>query len=75
MHHLNLGVWSFLAEPAAGLLSTARGGGLGRLPEGLIAGSAALAANTLFAFSNAAAKLLHSWRRSLLFAVSVAGRP
>jgi len=68
LHHLNLGVWSFLAEPAAGLLSTARGGGLARLPEGVIAGSTALAANTLFAFSNAAAKLLHSWRRSLLLA-------
>lgn len=33
LHHLGLGVWSFLAEPAAGLLRTTRGGGIRRLPE------------------------------------------
>lgn len=69
LHHLNLGVWSFLSEPAAGLLTTARGGSLAALPQGVAAGTAALAANTVFAFSNAAAKLLTSWRRSLLLAV------
>ena len=69
LHHLNLGVWSFLSEPAAGLMSTARGGPLAALPQGVAAGTTSLAANTLFAFSNAAVKLLTSWRRSLLLTV------
>jgi hypothetical protein len=66
---LNMGVWSFLSEPAAGLLNTARGGPLSALPQGVAAGTSALVANTVFAFSNAAVKLLTSWRRSIILEV------
>ena len=62
-HHLGLGVWAFLAQPAAGLVDTARGAGPLRLLSGLADGCQDLLGNTLFAFSNATAKASTALRK------------
>ena len=56
IHHLGLGVWAFLASPAAGLVASARGRGPLRLAMGLVDGFRGLLAHVVFAISNAAAK-------------------
>lgn len=55
-HHLGLGVWSFLAYPAVGLVDSARGRGSLRLLIGLQEGFKSLVGNFVFAISNATAK-------------------
>ena len=56
IHHLGLGVWAFLASPAAGLVASARGRGPLRFAMGLVDGFRGLLAHVVFAISNAAAK-------------------
>ena len=48
IHHLGLGVWAFLASPAAGLVASARG----------------LLAHVVFAVSNASAKWSGAMRKA-----------
>eukprot|EP00887_Chlorella_sp_A99_P007395 scaffold2.g7395.t1 len=55
-HHLGLGVWSFLANPAAGLVESARQRGPAQFFWGLASGTQGLFQNVVFAFSNAASK-------------------
>lgn len=55
-HHLGLGFWSFLANPAAGLVGGVRGQGGQRIVQGFTGGIQSLLGNTVFAFSNATAK-------------------
>ena len=62
-HHLGLGVWAFLAQPAAGLVDTARGAGPLRFLRSLVEGCEALLSNTLFALSNATAKASTALRK------------
>jgi Vacuolar-sorting-associated 13 protein C-terminal len=66
LHHLGLGFWSFLADPAAGLVQSARGGGLAQFTAGLSSGTRALLSNIVFAFSNATAKMSGAIRKGLL---------
>lgn len=55
-HHLGLGVWSFLAYPAVGLVDSARGRGPWRIIAGVQEGCSSLIGNVVFAISNATAK-------------------
>ncbi|KAK9798969.1 hypothetical protein WJX73_003190 [Symbiochloris irregularis] len=64
-HHLGLGVWSFLAYPAVGLVDTARGQGPWRIIVGLQEGFSSLLGNIVFAISNATAKTSAAMRRPL----------
>ena len=64
-HHLGLGFWSFLANPAAGLVGGARGQGGQRIVQGFTGGVQSLLGNTVFAFSNATAKAAGSARKVL----------
>lgn len=64
-HHLGLGVWSFLAYPAVGLVDSARGQGPWRFVIGLKEGVSSLLGNTIFALSNAAAKTSAAMRQVL----------
>ena len=76
-HHLGLGFWSFLANPAAGLVGGARGQGGQRIVQGFMGGVQSLLGNTVFAFSNATAKAAGSARKvpRLLCIWPVAARP
>ena len=62
-HHLGLGVWAFLAQPAAGFVDSARGAGPLRFFSSLAAGCQDLINNTLFALSNATAKATAALRK------------
>lgn len=62
-HHLGLGVWSFLASPAAGLMDTARGRAPQRLAAGVALGLRGLVSNTVYGFSNATAKMSGAARK------------
>ena len=62
-HHLGLGFWSLLANPAAGLVESAQGKGPRRIAEGFIEGLHGLIANTVYAFSNATVKASNSARK------------
>lgn len=62
-HHLGAGVWSFLASPAAGLVEGARGRAPERFAAGLAAGLRGLLSNTVYAFSNATAKMSGAARK------------
>jgi hypothetical protein len=64
VHHLGLGVWSFLASPAAGLVQSARGRGPRHLFAGVWSGTAALLRNVIFALSNATAKASGAARKA-----------
>ena len=62
-HHLGLGVWSFLAYPAVGLVDSARGQGPWRIVVGLQEGVSSLVGNTVFGISNAWAKASDGFRQ------------
>ena len=62
-HHLGLGVWAFLASPAAGLMQGARGRGPQHLAAGFAAGLRGLLGNTVFGLSNATAKMSGAARK------------
>lgn len=62
-HHLGLGFWSFLANPAAGLVESAQGKGPHRIALGLVEGFRGLISNIVYAFSNATVKALSSARK------------
>lgn len=62
-HHLGLGVWAFLAQPAAGFVDSARGAGPLRFFSSLAAGFQDLVNNTIFALSNATAKATAALRK------------
>lgn len=62
-HHLGLGFWSFLANPAAGLVESAQGKGPQRIAVGFVEGLRGLAANIVYAFSNATVKASSSARK------------
>lgn len=62
-HHLGLGVWSFLASPAAGLMEGARGGRPQHFAAGVARGARALVGNTVYGLSNAAAKMSGAARK------------
>lgn len=66
LHHLGLGVWSFVSEPTAGLLEGARGHGFAAFREGVRSGTSALINNTIFAISNATTKMSGAARNRLL---------
>lgn len=66
LHHLGLGVWSFVAEPTAGLLEGARGHGFAAFLKGVRSGTSALINNTIFAFSNATTKMSGAAHNRLL---------
>ncbi|PSC70464.1 Methionine gamma-lyase isoform A [Micractinium conductrix] len=55
-HHLGLGVWAFLASPAAGLVESARQRGPRQFLWGVASGTRGLFQNVVFALSNAATK-------------------
>eukprot|EP00803_Ostreobium_quekettii_P009393 evm.model.scf_204.12 EVM.evm.TU.scf_204.12 scf_204:78769-93194(-) len=62
IHHLGLGVWSLVANPAAALVEAPHRGPLG-VAVGLGSGVRSLLANTIFGFSNATAKMsLAAWK-------------
>lgn len=63
IHHLGLGVWAFLASPASGLVEGARRGAPERIAAGMLAGTRGLIANTVYAFSNATAKMSGTARK------------
>eukprot|EP00884_Botryococcus_braunii_P001070 jgi/Botrbrau1/10964/Bobra.0383s0018.1 len=66
IHHLGLGFWSFIANPAVGLVESARGQGPLRFAEGILHGMLGLLSNSIFAVSNAMAKLLSAARKGLV---------
>ena len=68
IHHLHLGVWSFLASPAQGLKESTRGGHLNlpRLLDGFVEGSRSLASNVALAVSSATAKTTNAARKGLV---------
>lgn len=68
IHHLGLGVWSFLASPAQGLKESTQGGGLNlpRLLDGFVEGSRSLASNVALAVSTATSKTTETARRGLI---------
>ena len=68
IHHLGLGVWSFLASPAQGLKESTQGGGLNlpRLLDGLLEGCSSLASNVALAVSTATSKTTETARRGLI---------
>jgi len=63
IHHLGLGVWSFLASPASGLVEGARRGAPERIAAGMLEGTRGLLTNTVYAFSNATAKISGTARK------------
>ena len=63
IHHLGLGVWSFLASPASGLVEGARRGAPERIAAGMLDGTRGLITNTVYAFSNATAKMSGAARK------------
>ena len=63
IHHLGLGVWSFLASPASGLVEGARRGAPERIAAGVVDGTRSLITNTVYAFSNATAKMSGTARK------------
>ena len=63
IHHLGLGVWSFLASPASGLVEGARRGAPERIAAGVVDGTRSLVTNTVYAFSNATAKMSGTARK------------
>ena len=62
-HHLGLGFWSFLVNPAAGLVESAQGKGPQRIAVGFVEGFHSLIANIVYAFSNATVKASTSARK------------
>lgn len=66
VHHLRLGVWSFLATPAAGLVESAREWGPRAFLLALQQGTTQLLANVVFAFSNATTKASRAAHRALV---------
>lgn len=68
IHHLGLGVWSFLASPAQGLKESTQGGGLNlpRLLDGFVEGCSSLASNVALAISTATSKTTETARRGLI---------
>lgn len=68
IHHLQLGVWSFLASPAQGLKEGTRGGRLNlpRLADGFVEGARSLASNVVLAVSSATAKTTSAARKALI---------
>ena len=65
-HHLGLGVWSFLASPAAGLVESARKRGIQQFLTGFVTGTKGLFENVVFALSNAAAKGAGAARKAIV---------
>lgn len=63
IHHLGLGFWSFLANPAAGFVDSATGHGPLRFAEGIVQGLLGLFTNSIYAVSNATAKLSSAARK------------
>jgi hypothetical protein len=63
VHHLGLGFWSILASPAAGFVDSARGHGPLRFAEGVIQGFRGLFSNSIYAVSNATAKMSGAARK------------
>ncbi len=68
IHHLGLGIWSFLASPAQGLRESTQGGGLNlpRLINGFAEGSRSLTSNVVLAVSTATSKTTATARRGLI---------
>lgn len=68
LHHLGLGVWSFLASPAQGIMESTQGGGLNlpRLLGGFVQGCHSLTNNVLLAFTTSTAKTASAVRRGLV---------
>lgn len=62
-HHLGLGFWSLLANPAAGLVQSARGQGPQHFAAGLRSGLSSLVGNVVFAFGSATAKASSSAKK------------
>lgn len=71
IHHLGLGVWSFLASPASGLVEGARSGAPERIAAGMLDGTRGLITNTVYAFSNATAKMTGTARKVCAVALEV----
>ncbi len=67
VHHLGFGLYSFLMQPAAGLVGTARGQGFGAIGHGLEEGIRALVSNVVIAMTNATAKGASQGRRVMSF--------
>ncbi len=67
VHHLGFGLYSFLMQPAAGLVGSARGQGLSAIARGLEDGVKGLVSNVIIAVTNATAKASSQGRRSLAF--------
>jgi hypothetical protein len=75
IHHLGLGVWAFLASPAAGLVASARGRGPLRFATGLADGVRGLLAHVVFAVSNASAKWSGAMRKARAWLLARSARP
>ncbi len=56
-------MWSFLASPASGLVEGARRGAPERIAAGMLDGTRGLITNTVYAFSNATAKMSGAARK------------
>ena len=67
LHHLGLGVWSFLASPAQGIMESTQGGGLNlpRLLGGFVQGCHSLTNSVILAFTTSTAKIASAVRRGL----------
>lgn len=67
LHHLGLGVWSFLASPALGIVESTQGGGLNlpRLLGGFVQGCHSLTNSILLAITTSTAKAASATRRAL----------
>lgn len=67
LHHLGLGVWSFLASPAQGIIESTQGGGvnLPRLLSGFVQGCHSLTNNVVLAFTTSTVKIASAVRRGL----------
>ena len=66
VQHLGLGVWAFLASPAAGLVESARQRGPRQFLLGVAGGTQGLFQNVVFAVSNAATKASAAARKAIV---------
>ena len=65
LHHLGLGVWSFLASPAQGIIDSTQGGtfNLARLLGGFLEGCHNLTSSIILAFTDSTVKTAGAVRR------------
>lgn len=65
LHHLGLGVWSFLASPAQGIIDSTQGGtfNVARLLGGFVEGCHNLTSSIILAFTTSTVKTASAMRR------------